>query len=168
MMDLIDWRLFNGDRLNHSGLNDSELDALHQLFKEGLIDGSEVTYSKFLQYAADNTVLVGSHYQEIAAISTFSYQPGSIDVNTIVVEETYRRRGLGSTILGKIIGQAKYLGCDTVTLQAKKSTLPFYEKHGFVRNQGVETEHPVVPMYLKLSRAALSTENTLRTPLETV
>lgn len=172
MTNRIDWRLFNGDHLNHSGLNDPELDALHKLFGEAFINSSGISYSRFLQYAADNTVLVGSLGEDIAAISTYSYQPYTSEsymlVNTIAVDERYRRQGIGSEIINRVIGDATYLDCDNVRLLARKSVLPFYEQHGFVRNNNLETDLGYVPMHRKISQVALSAETTLRTLAKTV
>jgi GNAT superfamily N-acetyltransferase len=52
-------------------------------------------------------------------------------VEDIVVEENFRRHGVGRRIVGELVGYAKSKGCFKVTLVAGEHNIPFYESLGF-------------------------------------
>lgn len=69
------------------------------------------------------------------------------------VDERFQRRGLGKLMVYAAIEKAKYChqeiaGCRFLTVDAKQSSLPFYEKLGFLKLEEQETD--IVPLYLDL------------------
>lgn len=61
------------------------------------------------------------------------------NIDALFVEEHYRKRGVGSALIGKIVTDAKMLACQRVTVGAAKDNLAansFYQNLGFTpRNQ---------------------------------
>ena len=60
---------------------------------------------------------------------------GELKINNLAVREDYRRRGLASWMLGRILGRAREDGCRTATLEVRASNraaIRLYEAHGFV------------------------------------
>lgn len=172
MGERIHWRAYDGTYLESGGLDDIQLANLHKLHGEAFRDGRNISYSRFLKYAEGNTVLIGIDMGEIAAMSSYGYQlfpsESYMSVNTMAVDERYRRQGIGSFMLSGVVSEAIDLGCDNVRLLARKSVLPFYMEHGFERNNGLETNLGYVPMHLRLADATLPEETTLRTPAKSV
>ena len=49
----------------------------------------------------------------------------------MAVYAEYRRKGIGSALLGALEDEARKLGYDHVFLHAQIQALPFYEQHGY-------------------------------------
>ena len=59
---------------------------------------------------------------------------GELKINNLAVREDYRRRGLASWMLGRILGRAREDGCRTATLEVRASNraaIRLYEAQGF-------------------------------------
>ena len=52
----------------------------------------------------------------------------------LVVHPEYQKLGIGSELTGSIFDYAQQCGIGTLTLSCVKNLVPFYEKHGFVRD----------------------------------
>jgi len=52
-------------------------------------------------------------------------------IGRLVVERAWRGRGVGSSILSRLVDLARSAGCERVTLNARTDAEPFYARHGF-------------------------------------
>ena len=56
----------------------------------------------------------------------------------LAVEQAWRKRGIGSSLVQRAIDKMKAMGCDEVVLETEytnKTALAFYERQGFVRSK---------------------------------
>jgi ribosomal-protein-alanine N-acetyltransferase len=70
----------------------------------------------------------------IAGYILFWLLPGEIDIHNIAVHKDFRRRGLGRSLLGKVIVEARKRDSARVTLEVRKSNTAaqkLYESVGF-------------------------------------
>jgi predicted GNAT family N-acyltransferase len=73
-------------------------------------------------------------------------------IGRMAVLRNWRRRGVGSAIMGALLSLAEKEGCPVVRLHAQTQAIAFYRKHGF-REYGEEFEEAGIPhrkMELKL------------------
>lgn len=57
-----------------------------------------------------------------------------IQINDVLVNESYRRMGIASTMLKKLFDFARENSCKKITLEVREGNMPaikLYEKHGF-------------------------------------
>jgi predicted GNAT family N-acyltransferase len=52
-------------------------------------------------------------------------------IGRLAVERAWRGRGVGSSILSRLVDLARSAGCERVTLNARTDAEPFYARHGF-------------------------------------
>lgn len=57
-------------------------------------------------------------------------------ITSVFVEETYRRRGIASAMVERIVAWAQAKGCVNIMLTATDMGKPLYEKLGFVQTPG--------------------------------
>ena len=60
---------------------------------------------------------------------------GELKINNIAIHPSYRRRGLGDWLLGRVLELGRVTGCRTSTLEVRASNdeaLALYRRHGFV------------------------------------
>ena len=70
----------------------------------------------------------------IAGYILFWLLPGEIDIHNIAVHGDFRRRGLGRSLLGNVINEARSRALSRVTLEVRKSNTvaqKLYESLGF-------------------------------------
>ena len=61
----------------------------------------------------------------------------NVELDALVVDEDYRRRGIGTKLLETVVAKVETLKPHYFQVQVhEKSTERFYAKHGFVRNKG--------------------------------
>ncbi|SDB50912.1 Ribosomal protein S18 acetylase RimI [Ruminococcaceae bacterium FB2012] len=53
-------------------------------------------------------------------------------IMNMYTEPAYRRRGIASALLERIVGECRSRGIEKITLEATDMGRPLYEKHGFV------------------------------------
>lgn len=63
----------------------------------------------------------------------------------VYTKPEYRRQGLATAIINKLIDDARAMGLSLIDLDASKSGKPLYEKIGFI-----DTQNPFIPMRLEL------------------
>ena len=57
-------------------------------------------------------------------------------ITSVFVEPDYRRRGIASEMLGRIVQKAQAYGCVNIMLTATDMGKPLYEKLGFIQTPG--------------------------------
>lgn len=72
-----------------------------------------------------NTLCVGT----ARLVNANSYQA---QIGRMAVLSPYRKQGIGSALLTRLIYLAKEEGAQTLTLHAQLDAIPFYEKFGFI------------------------------------
>ena len=71
----------------------------------------------------------------IIAYTLYWFLPTDADIHNLAVHPAWRRRGIGGSLLGAIIKEAREHGLKRVTLEVRKSNQPaqrLYESRGFV------------------------------------
>lgn len=95
-----------------------------ELFLVGLIDGSVIA-----------TVMAG-----------FDGHRGW--VNYLAVAQQYRRRGIGRTLMDRVEGLLKNMGCPKVNMQIRatnSAVVTFYERLGYANDQTVSLGKRLIP-----------------------
>ena len=73
-------------------------------------------------------------HQRIAGYIVAREAAGELHINNVAVRDQYRRRGVGSALLGRIVETAKGLRVQVAFLEVRSGNRPaqaLYEKHGF-------------------------------------
>src|SRR5215218_3850675 len=73
-------------------------------------------------------------HQRIAGYIVARESAGELHINNVAVRDQYRRRGVGSALLGHIVEAAKRLKVQVAFLEVRSSNRAaqaLYEKHGF-------------------------------------
>lgn len=87
-----------------------------------------------LQVACARSVLVELH-GTILGYVLFWLLPGAVDIHNVAVHLDYRRRGIASMLLERVISEARDHGAVRVLLEVRKSNLPaqsLYQRIGFI------------------------------------
>jgi ribosomal-protein-alanine N-acetyltransferase len=105
-------------------------------------------------------IWVAEHEGEICGFVCAKVLPGEWEIENIVVDPEFQRRGLADRLLGALISDAQKRAGTAIFLEVRESNLParqLYEKRGFAqagRRKGYY-QHPVedaVLYELRLSR----------------
>ncbi|HEX5340517.1 MAG TPA: GNAT family N-acetyltransferase [Gammaproteobacteria bacterium] len=66
-----------------------------------------------------------------------------LNLEEVVVAETYRGQGLGRALLSFAGGEARRMHCTAILLESPEAMRPFFEKHGFVPHEGTLLRRPL-------------------------
>ncbi len=70
--------------------------------------------------------------QRLAGVGRLNFNtPTEGQIRYMAVEPSFRGRGIGSMILGKLEEFARSNGSTTLVLNAREAVVPFYQKHGY-------------------------------------
>lgn len=125
----------------------SDHDDVARLLKEiggDIGPGDERLGPGFEEFLADNgTVLVAEVDGRIAGVCAYftrRWSPADatsgVWVDSLIVDEPFRRRGIGRALLEEVRKRAQAAGCDSVNLDTEpdwKEALAFYDALGFKR-----------------------------------
>ena len=77
-------------------------------------------------------------------------------IDHFFVSVTHSRRGIGSLLMERLLGEAKALGLSELTSDVSRTAQPFYEKFGFVvvEQRGPERRGVIIPNALMRRCAA--------------
>jgi ribosomal-protein-alanine N-acetyltransferase len=73
-------------------------------------------------------------HQRIAGYIVARESAGELHINNVAVRDQYRRRRIGSALLGRIVETAKRIGVQVAFLEVRsgnQAAQALYEKHGF-------------------------------------
>ncbi|MGH8369863.1 MAG: GNAT family N-acetyltransferase [Gammaproteobacteria bacterium] len=65
-----------------------------------------------------------------------------LNLEELVVAETYRGQGLSRALLSFAGGEARRMHCTAILLDSPQAMHPFFEKHGFVPHEGTLLRKP--------------------------
>jgi predicted GNAT family N-acyltransferase len=74
-----------------------------------------------------------------------------IKLERFAVLPEFRNRGFGSIILKEVLNDVRQLG-KTVYLHSQLRAVPFYERHGFIKDGGIFYEAGIGHYYMKLRK----------------
>ncbi|MFA5086927.1 MAG: GNAT family N-acetyltransferase [Candidatus Paceibacterota bacterium] len=132
-------RKFNGEKDIENGL----LDVLSQLTVSSTKEEALAAFKKISQQGISHIfVAILPNEKVIGTASLIETQRlirgGAIvgHIEDVVVDEKYRRRGVGTQLLQRCVDQAKDIkGCYKVILDARKKYVSFYENLGFLEKE---------------------------------
>ena len=115
-------------------LNENDLDAIEKLYKKDFSDGwnksmllSSFRGGRFVCFGAFiDQVLIG--------VITITLGLDDADIEGIVVDSNFRRKGVADKLLNHTLNYIKGLNIDKTILEVRASNLPsiqLYFKHGF-------------------------------------
>jgi GNAT superfamily N-acetyltransferase len=108
-------------------------DANRRYFEAALADGGFAAW-----LALDGGEIVATSGLSFSVVPpSFKWPDGKVAyiMNMYTIPE-YRRRGVGTELLRRIVGEAKAMGYKKITLTATQAGRPLYEKFGFRDNPG--------------------------------
>jgi dTDP-4-amino-4,6-dideoxygalactose transaminase/GNAT superfamily N-acetyltransferase len=98
-------------------------------------------YNKIVQQ--QGIIYVMEHANQLIATAKifieYKFAHSIAHIEDVVVHETWRRRGIGSKLVQKLMDLARDQGCYKIVLAAKESLGPFYTRLGFVQTGGLFT-----------------------------
>ena len=102
--------------------------AILEYFKKGLYDKTFVSW-----LALDNEEIIATSGLSFSVVPPYSQVPdGKVAyIMNMYTFPTYRKRGIGTELLKRVVDEAKQLGHKKITLDATKIGKPLYEKYGF-------------------------------------
>ena len=126
--------LFKIYRLNKDCYKKKYIELLPQLTKYNIIKKSENDFDNFLNIIDDNhIIIVIEHNNNIIASTTLLIEPKVIrnysfvaHIEDVVVDEHYRKFGLGKILLNKCIEIAKLRNCYKCILDCDENLEDFY------------------------------------------
>ena len=68
----------------------------------------------------------------VIGTSRLTIKEGKAIISQIAVDELYKRKGIGSTILKLLIEKSITLNVNSIELSAREVAIPFYKKQGFI------------------------------------
>ena len=133
--------LFKIYRLNKDCYKKKYIELLPQLTKYHIIENSQNDFDNFLNIIDDNhIIIVIEHNNKIIASTTLLIEPKAIrnysyvaHIEDVVVDEEYRKFGLGKILLNKCIEIAKLRNCYKCILDCDENLEDFYSKHNFTK-----------------------------------
>lgn len=110
------------------------------------VDAANISYNDFIiQYNKIKSFIYVIHDMETDKIvgtgaifieHKFIHKLGSVGhIEDVVIDEQYRSKGLGKTLLGKLIEKAKENNCYKIILDCDIKNTSYYEYNGFL-NKG--------------------------------
>ena len=134
-------------QLHPTDYNKGVLELLGQL---SVIDKDEIPQQQFEQFAEImmghdlHFIMVVEDKEKIIAAATLFLEPKLIHnfglvghIEDVVVDEEYRKQGVGKSVITKLTSMAKERGCYKVILDCSKDVEPFYIECGY-KNVGRE------------------------------
>lgn len=105
------------------------------------------------QYDATATHAIGLHQGRVIATGRLVYQDdATVQIGRMAVDEPFRRRGVGSQVLGYLEREARVRGLRRCVLHAQEYVKDFYAAHGYQEHGDVflEVNIPHIEMWKEL------------------
>ena len=90
----------------------------------------------FLPDAPRRLLLAAEREGEIAGFLVASCCSDEWELESVVVDESFRRQGIGSALIRELVASARTAGASAILLEVRESNLPgrqAYEKNGFAK-----------------------------------
>ena len=102
---------------------------------QNVITYYQQTKASFLD-SANGIILLIHHFDgvPVSTVELFPTDKKTIGIYGLATLESYRGKGIGSSMMSYILNTAKSLGYETAILQATEDGIGIYEKMGFVRH----------------------------------
>lgn len=106
--------------------------ALYRYYEKHMADGTFISW-----LALDGNKIVGtSGMSFVEKPPYFGCPNGKIGLlSSMFTERSYRRKGIASELLSRIIREAKEYGCGTVQITASDMGVQLYTHYGFEKNK---------------------------------
>ena len=135
--------LYQISELDKSDYYRNFLQLLEQLTS---VDADNISYSKFCERfdEKNSKIYVIRNISEHTIVATgsifiekkFIHNLGSVaHIEDVVVQESYRGKDFGKTIIDELIGYAKLNSCYKIILNCSHKNIKFYEKCGFTNKE---------------------------------
>ncbi len=113
-----------------------DIDITHELknyYKRHMADG---TFISWLAFDTDNGKIVGtSGISIVEKPPYFSCPTGRIALlSSMFTDKSYRRKGIATALLSRIVNEAKEQKCGTIQITASDTGVLLYSNFGFVKN----------------------------------
>lgn len=102
-------------------------------FEKGLADG---TCEAMIAEEDGRCIGTAIAFYYLSVPSSRNHTGKNAYLTSVFVEESHRRRGIGSEMIRQIVRRAQAYGCVNIMLTATEMGRPMYEKLGFVRTPG--------------------------------
>ena len=106
--------------------------ALYEYYRKHLSDGTFVSW-----LAVDGDRIIGtSGMSFVEKPPYFGCPSGRMGLlSSMFTNQDYRRQGIASRLLSKVVDEARRYGCGTVQITASDMGVMLYENFGFVKNR---------------------------------
>lgn len=105
--------------------------SLRDYYNRHLTDGTFISY---LALKEDN-IIATSGVSIVEKPPYYGNPTGKIGIiSSMFTKEQYRRKGIATKLMEKIVEHANSKGCGMIQITASKAGIPFYKKFGFKEN----------------------------------
>ena len=104
------------------------------------------------QIQAASTAFLGSWLEsDLAAVVEFSYEATHLNIDSLVVEPQYFRRGLATQLLTKLLGMLDWQTAEVETASANQPAIALYRRLGFTELRKWRTRDGIEKIQLTIA-----------------
>ena len=122
------------DAENLSSLYQEVWDDYRGIFPDELKTARQPSPIEMKQWLEKDSYVVATIGDKLVGVVGIAYKHGTCLLIHMVVKQPYRRKGIGSALLEKLLEESKARGIRTVDLHATNLGRAVYEKYGFKNN----------------------------------
>ena len=98
-------------------------------FFEGMPNAADLIYDKF---EAKGVHLICLDNNKVIGTGRLNFEENECVISQIAIDKNFQYKGIGGKLLNKLIAYSKERTNSRITLNARETAIPFYEKFNFI------------------------------------